>query len=118
MSHPPCIKTHHSLTGRGKPLSHWTRQTTGEKFLSQLVNVMINTPPLWEVMKFFAKQAIKNTARSKGIDWEGYSCSIINNPEVGGCSEALLRCCDALFWSVVQCQSNSPLFCQVLAHWC
>lgn len=36
-----------------------TTTHTGEKVMSQVVNLMINTPPVWEVMKFFAKLAIK-----------------------------------------------------------
>lgn len=64
------------LVDKGKP--DWT----GESLLSHLVNVLINTPPLWGVMKYFAKQAIKNTAKSKGVDWEGYQRTILNNAEL------------------------------------
>ena len=56
----------------------------GDKLLSKLVNVLINTPPVWEVMKYFAKAAIKNTARRKGVDWEGYARQLLSDQEVRG----------------------------------
>jgi hypothetical protein len=47
------------------------------------VNLLINTPPLWAVMKYFAKSAMKSTAKSKGVDWDAYKQAILDNPEVG-----------------------------------
>ncbi|KAI8474394.1 MAG: S-adenosyl-L-methionine-dependent methyltransferase [Monoraphidium minutum] len=55
---------------------------TGDKLASQLVNFMISTPPIWAVMKYFAKAAMKNTAVQKGVDWDGYRDSILRNPEL------------------------------------
>jgi hypothetical protein len=56
--------------------------STGDRLLSQVVNLMISTPPVWEVMKYFAKSAMKNTATKKGVNWDAYKDSILNNPEV------------------------------------
>ncbi|GBF89538.1 methyltransferase [Raphidocelis subcapitata] len=50
---------------------------TGDKLMSQLVNFLINTPPIWEVMKYFAKRAMKGTAAKKGVDWDAYTRGLL-----------------------------------------
>lgn len=57
----------------------------GDKLLSQLVNFLINTPPIWAVMKYFAKNAMKSTATKKGVDWDAYARGVLAaEPEVRG----------------------------------
>jgi hypothetical protein len=34
-------------------------------------------------MKYFAKLAIKNTARKKGVEWDAYAQRLLADPEVG-----------------------------------
>jgi hypothetical protein len=42
----------------------------GDHWLSQFVNVLINTKPLYAVMKVLAKAALKNSAHKKGVQWD------------------------------------------------
>ena len=44
----------------------------GDNLLSRFVNFLINTPPLYAVMKLLAKQAMVNSAESRGISWSGH----------------------------------------------
>lgn len=41
----------------------------GEDWLSKLVNLLINTKPLYALMKYQARQVIIKTAEKKGISW-------------------------------------------------
>ncbi|GLC37056.1 hypothetical protein PLESTB_001396400 [Pleodorina starrii] len=45
---------------------------TGDSLLSKVVNWAIDTPPLYGAMKVLAKQAMKNSAESRGVRWDGY----------------------------------------------
>jgi hypothetical protein len=60
----------------------------GDELVSRFVNLLINTPPIWAVMKYFAKAAIKNTAQKRGIDWDGYARSILADAD----GEVCLAC--------------------------
>jgi ubiquinone/menaquinone biosynthesis C-methylase UbiE len=48
-----------------KAMPDWT----GEGLLSKAVNAAINFPPLFGVMKIFAKNAIQSTAQKNGVPW-------------------------------------------------
>lgn len=62
----PIIKcTAHQTTASDKSMPDWT----GEGLLSKAVNAAINFPPLFGVLKFFAKKAIQSTAQQNGIPW-------------------------------------------------
>lgn len=65
----------------------------GQDWLSRVVNLLINTKPLYEVMKYQARQVIIKTAEKKGIPWrescqalqaEGVETKLssLTNPEV------------------------------------
>jgi hypothetical protein len=43
---------------------------------------MINTPAIYGVMKFFAKQAMKSTAEKAGINWTNHVRQMQQEPEV------------------------------------
>ncbi|KXZ45183.1 hypothetical protein GPECTOR_57g473 [Gonium pectorale] len=45
---------------------------TGDSVLSKVVNWAINTPPLYGAMKVLAKQAMKNSAESRGVRWDSH----------------------------------------------
>ncbi|WP_041934083.1 class I SAM-dependent methyltransferase [Gloeothece verrucosa] len=42
----------------------------GEDFISRFVNLMIQTKPVYRLMKHQARQVIINTAKKNGIDWQ------------------------------------------------
>jgi hypothetical protein len=55
----------------------------GDKLMSKVVNWMINTKPIFEVMKFGAKNAMKSTTLKAGIDWDGHVQKMQQTAEVG-----------------------------------
>lgn len=56
----------------------------GEKLMSRVVNWMINTKPIFEVMKLGAKNAMKSTTLKAGIDWDGHVRKMQQTAEVRG----------------------------------
>jgi hypothetical protein len=50
--------------------------------MSRVVNWMINTKPIFEVMKFGAKNAMKSTTLKAGIDWDGHVREMQQKAEV------------------------------------
>lgn len=64
---------------------------TGESVLSRIVNWMIETKPIYSVMKMGAMNAMKSTTRKAGIDWDGHVRRMAATPEVRSVHQAL--CC-------------------------
>lgn len=62
---------------------HATWMPAGDNLLSKFVNFLINTPPLYSMMKVLAKQAMKNSAESRGISWDGHVQRMKQTAEVG-----------------------------------
>jgi hypothetical protein len=62
----------------------------GESVLSRIVNWMIETKPIYSVMKMGAMNAMKSTTQKAGIDWDGHVRRMAATPEVsrGGCGIA------------------------------
>lgn len=54
----------------------------GDRLLAQMVNWMIATPPIYEPMKFFAKQAMKSSAVKSGLDWDAHVRRLQQTKEV------------------------------------
>ena len=76
---------------------------------SQVVNLLIGTPPIWAVMKFFAKIAIKSTAEKRGIEWDGYARRVLaQQPEVRAAVAALTP--DAV-WAMGRAGRRATLGC-------
>ncbi|GLI69629.1 hypothetical protein VaNZ11_014296 [Volvox africanus] len=65
-----------SSSTRDKP--DWT----GNSPLSKVVNWAIDTPPLYNTMKFFAKLAMKNSAESRGVRWDGHVAELEKRKEI------------------------------------
>eukprot|EP00882_Tetradesmus_deserticola_P026936 GHRQ01029759.1.p1 GENE.GHRQ01029759.1~~GHRQ01029759.1.p1 ORF type:complete len:136 (+),score=25.94 GHRQ01029759.1:815-1222(+) len=57
-----------SSTASDKAQPAWT----GDGMLSKVVNWMISTKPVFNVMKLGAKNAMKSTTLKAGIDWDGH----------------------------------------------
>jgi len=55
---------------------------TGESVLSRVVNWMIQTKPIYSVMKLGAMNAMKSTTQKAGIDWDGHVRRMAATPEV------------------------------------
>eukprot|EP00879_Flechtneria_rotunda_P013834 GHRR01014448.1.p1 GENE.GHRR01014448.1~~GHRR01014448.1.p1 ORF type:complete len:205 (+),score=45.22 GHRR01014448.1:179-793(+) len=68
--------TQAAATDRGQPI--WT----GESLLSAAVNWMINTKPIFEVMKLGAKSTMKSTVKKAGIDWDDHVRSMQQQAEL------------------------------------
>eukprot|EP00775_Hariotina_reticulata_P012315 gene12315-12451_t len=64
--HSTALVTRAVATDKAQP--DWT----GESLLSGVVNWMINTKPIFAVMKLGAKNAMKSTTQKAGIDWDGH----------------------------------------------
>ncbi|MBK4728481.1 class I SAM-dependent methyltransferase [Oxynema sp. CENA135] len=56
----------------------------GDDLLSQFVNVLIKTPPIYSLMKRQARQVLIKTAEKKGVPWRE-ECQTLDNPEVKSC---------------------------------
>jgi ubiquinone/menaquinone biosynthesis C-methylase UbiE len=41
----------------------------GDDFLSKIINVLINTKPIYQIMKFQARNVLIKTAEKKGVSW-------------------------------------------------
>jgi hypothetical protein len=54
----------------------------GDNLMSKVVNWMIDTKPIFAVMKFGAKNAMKSTTLKAGIDWDGHVRKMQQTPEV------------------------------------
>lgn len=54
----------------------------GESVLSRIVNWMIETKPIYSVMKMGAMNAMKSTTQKAGIDWDGHVRRMAATPEV------------------------------------
>jgi hypothetical protein len=54
----------------------------GDKLMSKVVNWMIDTKPIFAVMKFGAKNAMKSTTLKAGIDWDGHVRKMQQTAEV------------------------------------
>jgi hypothetical protein len=50
--------------------------------MSKVVNWMIDTKPIFAVMKFGAKNAMKSTTMKAGIDWDGHVRKMQQTAEV------------------------------------
>ncbi len=48
----------------------------GDGLLSRIVNWMIATPAIYNVMKFGARSAIKSGAERQGVDWDGHVAAL------------------------------------------
>jgi hypothetical protein len=55
----------------------------GASVLSRIVNWMIETKPIYSVMKLGAMNAMKSTTQKAGIDWDGHVRRMAGTPEVG-----------------------------------
>lgn len=55
---------------------------TGESVLSRVVNWMIETKPIYSVMKMGAMNAMKGTTQKAGIDWDAHVRRMAATPEV------------------------------------
>jgi len=55
---------------------------TGDHWLSKFVNLLINTPPVYAVMKVLAKQAIMSGAEKRGVDWSNNVQRLLAKPEL------------------------------------
>lgn len=51
--------------------------------LSRVVNWMIETKPIYGIMKLGAMNAMKSTTQKAGIDWDGHVRRMAATPEVG-----------------------------------
>lgn len=54
----------------------------GQNVMSRIVNWMIETKPIYAVMKLGAKNAMKSTTQKAGIDWDGHVRRMEATPEV------------------------------------
>ncbi|GIL47872.1 hypothetical protein Vafri_4507 [Volvox africanus] len=55
---------------------------TGDSLVSKVVNWAIDTPPLYNSMKFFAKQAMKTSAESRGVSWDRHVAEMEKRKEI------------------------------------
>lgn len=51
--------------------------------MSKVVNWMINTKPIFAVMKLGAKSAMKSTTLKAGIDWDAHVRKMQQQEQVG-----------------------------------
>lgn len=72
---------------------HTTNSTTGESVLSRVVNWMIETKPIYSVMKLGAMNAMKSTTQKAGIDWDGHVRRMAATPEVCVCGWMCMCVC-------------------------
>ncbi len=56
---------------------------TGDDILSRFVNLMIETKPIYRLMKHQARQVIINTAEKNGISWQGNCQTLEKSPAKG-----------------------------------
>ncbi|KAF5825902.1 S-adenosyl-L-methionine-dependent methyltransferase [Dunaliella salina] len=50
--------------------------------LSKFVNFLINTKPLYAVMKVLAKRALKSSAEERGVSWDGHAKRLMSDAEL------------------------------------
>lgn len=67
--------------------------------MSKIVNWLINTPPLYALMKIMAKQAMKNSAESRGISWDNYVRTMERNEEVSKGWQMHMSTTNHAWWS-------------------
>lgn len=60
----------------------------GQSVLSRVVNWMIETKPIYGIMKLGAMNAMKSTTHKAGIDWDGHVRRMAATPEVGNSSSS------------------------------
>lgn len=74
--HPARTHPHHLLNPPSFSVS-------GQSVLSRVVNWMIETKPIYGIMKLGAMNAMKSTTQKAGIDWDGHVRRMAATPEVG-----------------------------------
>ena len=62
--------------------------------VSKAINMAINNPALWAVMKVGARNAMIKTAEKSGIPWQETTAELRQSQAASLCSPAL--CCDAM----------------------
>lgn len=63
----------------------------GDDLLSKMVNMAIQTKPLYAVMKTLAKKTIRDTAEGRGIPWQGIIQELTGQLEVIHCARLQLH---------------------------
>lgn len=75
---PSLVRVHAAATEPDKAQPDWT----GESVLSRIVNWMIETKPIYGIMKLGAMNAMKSTTQKAGIDWDGHVRRMAATPEL------------------------------------